>query len=287
MSQPFARLSLVVAAALVACAPKEPPPAEQAAAPAPEPANVVNVTATEFSYAMPDTLPAGWTSFRMTNAGKELHHVTLVRLEEGKTLEDLLKAMGTPGPLPAWAVFAGGPNAVVGPMVSDVTVDLAPGNYAALCVIPSADGTPHVMKGMSKALTVVPSDVVRAAPVEDLTLTLNDYSFTWSAPLTAGKHVVKVVNAAQQGHELIFAQMAPGKKVEDMMAFIEGLEKGKVTGPPPGMPYSGVSFMSPGNVNYITFDVQPGEYGQMCMVPDAKDGKPHVAHGMVSQISVK
>jgi hypothetical protein len=72
-----------------------------------------------------------------------------------------------------------------------------------------------------------------------------------------------------------------------MVAFVEGLEKGKVTGPPPGMPYSGIAFMAPGQVNYITLDVQPGEYAELCVVPDAKDGKPHVAHGMVAQITVK
>jgi hypothetical protein len=283
----FPSTALVVAIAALGCARPEAPPAETAAAPA-EP-NVVSVAATEFSYTMPDTLPAGWTSFRMTNAGQELHHMTIIRLEQGKTVADLLTAMATPGPVPAWAVFFGGPNAVVGPMVSDVTVDLPAGNYAVICVIPSPDdGKPHVMKGMSKAVTVVPSDMVRAAPVEDVTLTLADYSFTWSTPLTAGQQVIKVVNTAAQGHEFIFAQLAPGKSAADMVAFVEGLEAGKVPpGPPPIMPYSGISLMAPGIVNYLTVDVQPGEYGELCVVPDAKDGKPHVAHGMVAQIKVR
>jgi hypothetical protein len=283
---PFRPAAFLAALTLMACARAEAPPAEQAAAPAAP--NVVSVTATEFAYTMADTLPAGWTSFQMTNAGQELHHMTLVRLEEGKTLDDLMQAMGTPGPAPAWAVFLGGPNAVVGPMVSDVTLDLAPGNYAVLCVIPSPnDGKPHVMKGMSKAFTVVPSDVVRAAPVEDLTLTLSDYAFTWSAPVTPGRHVVKVVNTATQDHELILAQLAPGKSVGDMVKFIADMEKGAVSGPPPGMPWGGIANMAPGHVNYITLDLPAGEYGEICVAPDAKDGKPHAAHGMVAQLSVK
>lgn len=277
---------LLAALTLTACAKAEAPPADQAAAPAGP--NVVSVTATEFAYAMADTLPAGWTSFQMTNSGQELHHMTLVRLDEGKTLDDLMQAMASQGPPPAWAVFLGGPNAVVGPMVSDVTLDLAPGNYAVLCVIPSPnDGKPHVMKGMSKAFTVVPSDVVRAAPVEDLTLTLSDYAFTWSAPVTPGRHVVKVVNTATQDHELILAQLNPGKSVGDMMKFIESLEKGAVSGPPPGTPWGGIANMAPGQVNYITIDLPAGEYGEICVAPDAKDGKPHAAHGMVAQLSVK
>jgi len=30
-----------------------------------------------------------------------------------------------------------------------------------------------------------------------------------------------------------------------------------------------------------------GDYALLCFVPDAKDGKPHLAHGMVKQFSVK
>ena len=283
---PFRPAAFLAALTLMACARAEAPPAEQAAAPAGP--NVVSVTATEFAYTMADTLPAGWTSFQMTNAGQELHHMTLVRFEEGKTLDDLMQTMASPGQLPGWAVFLGGPNAVVGPMVSDVTLDLAPGNYAVLCVIPSPnDGKPHVVKGMSKSFTVVPSEVVRAAPVEDLTLTLSDYAFTWSAPVTPGRHVVKVVNTATQDHELILAQLAPGKSVGDMVKFIEDMEKGTVSGPPPGTPWGGIANMAPGQVNYITLDLPAGEYGEICVAPDAKDGKPHAAHGMVAQLSVK
>lgn len=32
--------------------------------------------------------------------------------------------------------------------------------------------------------------------------------------------------------------------------------------------------------------VTPGDYGLICFVPDAKDGKPHLVHGMVKTIKV-
>jgi hypothetical protein len=34
-------------------------------------------------------------------------------------------------------------------------------------------------------------------------------------------------------------------------------------------------------------DLPAGEYGIICFDPDAKDGKPHLAHGMIKQLSVK
>ena len=41
-----------------------------------------------------------------------------------------------------------------------------------------------------------------------------------------------------------------------------------------------------GGVNYMTLDLTPGTYAFYCFVPDAKDGQPHVAHGMVREITV-
>jgi hypothetical protein len=39
--------------------------------------------------------------------------------------------------------------------------------------------------------------------------------------------------------------------------------------------------------NTIEVNLEPGEYGLICFVPDAKDGKPHIAHGMVTQFTVR
>jgi len=37
----------------------------------------------------------------------------------------------------------------------------------------------------------------------------------------------------------------------------------------------------------VDLDLAPGEYGLLCFLPDAKDGKPHFVHGMHKQITVK
>ena len=37
---------------------------------------------------LPDTIPSGATDIRVINDGPDLHHVWLVRLEEGNTLAD-------------------------------------------------------------------------------------------------------------------------------------------------------------------------------------------------------
>jgi hypothetical protein len=233
-------------------------------------------------YETPDTVLAGATQIRLVNDGPDLHHVQLVRLEEGKTIADLMQAMKAgPGPLPAWAVDVGGPNTPVPGGTSAATVDLETGNYALICFIPAKDGVPHVMKGMIRPMTVVSNVNAAMLPKADIILTLNDYSFDFDKPLTAGKHTIRLENAAPQSHEAVLMQIAPGKTVADVLKWME-----KPQGPPPGKPLGGTTGFAQGEVNLITHDFTPGEYGLICFIPDAKDGKPHFMHGMVKQFTV-
>jgi hypothetical protein len=233
-------------------------------------------------YETPDTLLAGATHIRLVNDGPDLHHVQLVRLEEGKTVADLMQAMKAgPGPMPAWAVDVGGPNTPVPGESSAAMLDLETGNYALICFIPAKDGVPHVMKGMIRPLTVVSNVNAAMLPKADIVLTLKDYSFDFDKPLTAGKHTIRLENAAPQSHEAVLVQIAPGKTVTDVLKWLE-----KPQGPPPGKPLGGTTGFAQGEVNLITHDFAAGEYGLICFIPDAKDGKPHFMHGMVKQFTV-
>ena len=44
--------------------------------------------------------------------------------------------------------------------------------------------------------------------------------------------------------------------------------------------------MRPGVTSYVRARLTPGNYMLLCFVPDAKDGKPHLEHGMVLPFSV-
>jgi len=243
--------------------------------------NVVNGVTSGFQFDMPDILPAGPTLFQLTNNGNQLHHVTLVKLDSGKTLADFTRL--PPGPPPAWAEFIGGPNTPMPHGGKDkVVVDLSPGNYAVVCLVPDADGKPHIMKGMAKALTVTPSTQARTTPTSDLTLTLTNYAFAFSAPPTAGQHAVRVVNKGTQLHEAVIFQLQAGKKGEDIAQWVmNGMQ-----GPPPGTPVGGISPEAPGMENTLMLNLTAGDYALLCFMPDSKDGKPHVGHGMIYNFKV-
>lgn len=239
------------------------------------------IYARDFAFDAPDSVPAGITTIHLINKGTELHHVDLIRLSGGHTMADLGKAMASNGPPPTWATSVGGPNSPVPGGTASATLDLAPGSYAMVCFIPSADGVAHVMKGMSRPLTVTGPDVASPLPKSNVTVTLRDYSFDISRPLAAGHQVIRIHNAAMQDHELFLVRLAPGKTVQDLTAWTE-----KMTGPPPAMPLGGVTALAPGRENEISVDLTPGQYGLVCFLPDLHDGKPHYAHGMTKAFTV-
>jgi hypothetical protein len=244
----------------------------------------MTVVATDYKFDAPDQVPAGLMTIHLVDNGQELHHVAFVKLGDGKTVADIEQAMKTQGPMPSWAVDYGGVNPPhPGGGMATTTEQLEPGNYALICFVPSPDGTPHFAKGMVRPLTVAPSsDASAAPPSADIDITLDNYSFTTSKPITAGKHTIKIQNNASQSHELMLARLAPGKKAEDVPAWAE-----KPVGPPPGEPIGGVPALTKGATAYVTVNFTPGDYAFVCFLPDAKDGKPHFTHGMVKQVHVE
>jgi uncharacterized cupredoxin-like copper-binding protein len=257
-------------------------PAAQAAAYDPT-SRTATVIAKDFAFEAPDSIPAGWTTIRLVNDGMNLHHAVLVRLEGGKTLADAEAAMKNPGPPPSWIVPVGGPNAPNPKSEANATVELQPGNYVMLCFVDIPEKTPHFMKGMVRPLKVTASTGPSSAPVADVVVSLADYAFTVkSGTLSSGKHVIQVVNDGPQEHELELIRLAPGKTVKDMGAWVA-----KPEGPPPADALGGIVGVAKGSTGFFNVELSPGNYVLLCFVPDAKDGKAHLEHGMIKEFTVQ
>jgi len=250
----------------------------------PRGANVVTVTAREYAFDMPASIPAGLTSFVLRDAGAQPHHLMLFRLDRGKNLTDAFHALTTTAALPSWMHAAGGPNTPApGGGVANGTLVLEPGEYVVFCMVPSPDGTPHFARGMARGLTVRPSShTVTTLPAGDITVTMHDYDFIFSSPPTHGHHTIAVRNAGRQAHELILSRLAPGKTSLDFVRWIETQD-----GPPPVTPIGGITDLPPGGEMLMEVDLGPGSYSLLCRVRDAGDGKPHDAHGMSRDFVVK
>ena len=122
------------------------------------------VQASEYSFAnLPDELPAGTTSFELSNEGHEVHELILVRKNPGVT-DSAEELLALPDDQAMAKVTMLGSPAFAPPGDSDYkVVDLEPGDYVAACFIPMGmtnpdgpppDGPPHFTQGMVAEFTV-------------------------------------------------------------------------------------------------------------------------------------
>jgi uncharacterized cupredoxin-like copper-binding protein len=250
------------------------------------PPRVVTVKAFDYRFEAPATIPAGTITFRLENAGKEIHHLWIVQLTQGKTQADFLAAAnkwGSALKMPPWAIEVGGPNSAAPGGTAEGTMTLVAGTYSLICWVPSPDGMLHVMKGMIKPLTITARGATPPAePKADVTMVLDDYAFQLSGALAAGHRTIRVENRAAQSHEVVIGRLEPE---HTLMEAIIWMTRGQL-GRSPVTAIGGASGLSTGRHMYITVDLQPGRYALLCFIPDAKDGKPHSDHGMVKEIVI-
>ncbi len=281
----------------LACSPKDKAPDPKSAITAP---NVVSLTATEYSVAAPDTIPAGWTTFRLHNHGTDVHYGHMVRLDPGKTVEELVaayaEAIRTSGPRPKWLTRFGGPGGAAPGDSSSDTQYLEPGSYVWICPVEDDKGTPHFSKGEFKPFVVSNQIVANqdARPREDMVIRLMDFSFALDTPLVPGRHTIRVENAGAEPHDLVMMKLMPGKTIEDIQNWLNperARRTEQASGPAPSIeslasPGSGggIAAIAPKMESFIEANITPGEYALFCMAT-APDGRSHMEHGMIRQIS--
>jgi hypothetical protein len=239
----------------------------------------------DYGFSGPDRIPAGLTTVRIVNTGRDLHHVQFLRLLHGKSAADFRAAIAADSSrLPGWVQYAGGPNAHPPGSLASATVNLTEGDYVLMCWIPDKNGVPHVALGMQKALSVrggKPMNVSQPKP--SLTIKQIDYQFVFSKRVESGRQTIEVMNHGSQPHELVVVKLMPGATVKDVIASFEP----GASGPPRGELVSGITGIEKGERVYFTGEFEPGRYGLICFVPDAVTGRPHFLHGMTTEFTVE
>jgi hypothetical protein len=179
------------------------------------------VTAHDYAFAgIPERAPAGWLTFRMANAGIELHMFGIARVRDGHTLPETIDSLSNDREVPVddW----GGPNAVSPGDTATASLYFSPGQYLVVCVIESSDGKRHLQKGMRGAFEVVSAGDTTGVSGEDALVMLTDYHVALSGPpLATGTRRIRVHNAATQGHDLEILRMLPGHSADDALRWFE------------------------------------------------------------------
>ncbi len=249
----------------------------------------VTITAHDFSFTAPATMPAGYVDVTLTNQGKEDHQLQLVKLGSATLAEFKAYAVTTDlAKVQPGTIFVGGPNNVAPGKSVTATVKLDPGEYAIACFIPGKDGKPHVAKGMLGEVKVATAaDSVDVAPVATSTITLGDFSFTLP-PGFSGKGTIDISNQGNQVHEAVLYKLAAGKTVNDAKAFLlTAPGTPPPAGPPPFSEVGGTVGLSSQQHAWLSLDLTPGDYMFICFFPDtAKGGLPHALEGMVKGFTI-
>lgn len=245
----------------------------------------VTYVARDHGFSGPESIPAGLTAVEIVNHGQDAHQIQFIKLPGGKTAADFsAEITADPTRLPSWVQRRGGPNAVVPGARATAIIDLEPGDYVLICGIPDGRGVPHVALGMLKPLRVVAAAPRKLkAPQADLTITLMDFAFELSRPITAGAKTIHVLNTGTQPHEVVVVQLAPGASITDFAeSFVPGVPVLQA-----GKPIGGIVGLERGLEGFFRMDFPPGTYGLICFLPDITRGAPHFSRGMMMDFAVQ
>lgn len=253
---------------------------------------LIEVTLDEYSFTMPDALPAGAVRIEATNAGEEDHQLTLGRIRDGYTPDDVFAAAAeSESAAIALLEFYAAPNAVRPGATEAVEVELPPGTYLALCLIPAPDGAPHLAHGMLKvvpvgdpAATSIAPDAILELPMDDAEGLIHVFDYGFALPDGFdGNGRFTVTNDGEQAHEVTIYRVGDGGSYDEFADTVEG---GGYPDPIVYPGYGGVTTMDPGGSAIVELQLTPGEYVFICFVPDTGDDAPHFAHGMIQPVTI-
>jgi hypothetical protein len=284
------KLWTLLAVGLLACQAGETEVADEAAEPSATPAaGSVEVVADDYSFLAPDTIPSGWTTFRMVNQGAEPHFFLLNRLPEGRTIEDYGTDVGAAFDsvwsgleggsigkaeagamlgrlLPAWYAdvqLMGGVGLLAPGRTAETTARLEPGSYVMECYVKTAEGRFHSELGMVLPITVSTEVSDREAPAPDLSITLTNAELAVEGEPSAGEQTVAVHFEEHPevglGNDVHLVRL-DGTTVEEVVPWMDWMNVDGLRAPAPAPFLGGTQEMPVGETSYFQAILEPGRY---------------------------
>jgi plastocyanin len=259
---------------------------EQAAAATPK---KLAITASEAGkqsrLSAPRSVPAGLVTVELTNRGKVFHEAQLIRLDPGHTPDEALRVIAAEGaPSPAWIHAAGGTGPAPPRGSSSATQRLSPGNYMVY-------DAPFLNEGQGVKFGVATFKVDGQADGSELpksTAKVEAYEYGFRASgLRTGNNTIEFSNTGEEAHHLIAAPYKSGATLAAVRKAFTREQSG--TEPPLDFEHTSYTARTDGGTKQITelhLD-RPGKYALLCFVSDRKGGPPHVARGMIAEITVR
>lgn len=255
---------------------------------------VVEVTAVDYAFVAPESIPSGWVTFRFENRGEELHVFDLLGFPSGKTYEDLRRQHLRPADSISSAFLAGeiGVDSMVAGrrrvepewvdemtvgngvgltspgITAQTTVKLEPGHYYMKCFVVTARSEAferpmlHWEVGMRRPLVVTETMESRRPPPADVEIMVSHYTIEMADTVPAGRrtfalHFGKRSAAGESPYQDLHLVRLTGSTTLDEVA---KWTAGAFRDPAP-VPLLGGAHAAPaGRTAYVTADLEPDRY---------------------------
>jgi hypothetical protein len=281
-------LAVAAALSLVACGSSKKKESTSATTAPPQPSEVA-ITANEYSFGLPPTIPAGAVQLKLTNAGKEPHDLQLATVDGTHTKDEIVKNLASENePISTWLHAAGGVGTTKGGGAQAAYVTLKPNTtYWYFCTETTKDNKAHSELGMIGTFTTGATGGVAAMPTATATVKAHEYGFGITG-IKAGEQLVEFTNTGpNQIHHFVAAPIVAGKTFDEAKKAL-ATPPNQTTEPPP-VDFDkavAVAALDPGQSEVMRLTFAPGDYVFVCFLRDHTPGPPHVAKGMVAEFKV-
>lgn len=248
---------------------------------------VVEVTALDYAFAAPDTIPSGWVTFRMANKGKETHYFQLDRLPKGRTFAEFQDAYVHPvdsirqlflegaidsaqqrkaiDELPKWADPGAFPNggavALLGPgETASATVYLEPGTYAMACALQAPNGRLHAYMGMVRGITASAPSSGASPPKAHMTIRSAGRTIAVDGELEGGRQSI-AFHLEEPPEDMDFPYAYANLVRFDQETSRQEVKNWNEQNPAPATFLGGPGHIASGDSMYAAVDLSTGRYG--------------------------
>jgi hypothetical protein len=232
---------------------------------------------------------AGLVRVEYRNGSEEQADAQLLRMDDGHTVEEALTVIGAEdGVTPGWLHAEGGAGQIAAGATGIAELVLEEGTYYLVDVgEPEGDDVPsHAESGATATIEVSGGDDDAELPDVDASIEMADYNFVTDG-LKAGANRFLLSNTGKEIHHTLIVPIEEGANFGDVREFLT--TEGQPSGPPPVdfSQLTGTSALDGGREQIAELELAAGRYAFLCFITDRAGGPPHVAKGMLREVTIE
>jgi hypothetical protein len=253
------------------------------------PKNIVEVTARHYRFEMPDSIPCGWTTFKLKNMDSCEHFMYISLIPDSISFDtyhlkvsrpfDIIfdsikagKSKAEAGAMfgklfPSWfftdVKVMGGTGIISSGKTAVTTIKLIPGKYEVECYI-KMNGVFHSSMGMHHALYVTNDSISAIPPDANVDITLLSDTIETTSEIKSGSNTIAVHYKEHPeiglGNDVHLIKMNNSTDIDSVAQWMDWMNVKGLETPAPVEFLGGVQEMPIGYTSYFTADLEPGDY---------------------------